>query len=292
MKETKKIWPVIGVICALILLLVVGIAMWLDGREQTPTQPSTEPGQSATAPTTGTDPTLETTEPAEVTESTDPVEVVPPPGTLPPTVVIPPQKDPNTGEETVIRFPCKVPGYDLVLEKLAPYEGMYVEDGSNVNVSGVAMLMVRNAGEYPVEYAQIHVGFGNVTLQFDITALPVGEQLVVQEKNGRKIPDATATSTTAMVVQRAQLDMSTHQVQVTDNGDNTLTIRNLTDKMIPTVRVFYKYYMEEENVFVGGIAFTVRITRLGANDSVTVQPSHYTSQTGRVVMVLTYDSEV
>ena len=47
-----------------------------------------------------------------------------------------------------------------------------------------------------------------------------------------------------------------------------------------------------ENMFVGGIAFTVRVTRLAAGGSVTVQPSHYTSTTSRVVMVLTYDSEV
>ena len=88
------------------------------------------------------------------------------------------------------------------------------------------------------------------------------------------------------------MEMSESKVQVIDNGDNTLTVKNLTNKTIPTVRVFYKYYMEEEDVFVGGIAFTVRITRLSAGASVTVQPSHYTSTTSRVVMVLTYDSEV
>jgi hypothetical protein len=86
--------------------------------------------------------------------------------------------------------------------------------------------------------------------------------------------------------------MSQNQVQVIDNGDNTLTIQNLTNKTIPTVRIFYKYYMKQEGVYVGGIAFTVRVTRLGPGASITIQPSHYTSQTSRVVMVLTYDSEV
>ena len=86
--------------------------------------------------------------------------------------------------------------------------------------------------------------------------------------------------------------MSESQVRVTENGNNTLSIRNLTNKSIPTVRVFYKYYMKEEGVFVGGIAFTVRLTRLGAGATVTVQPAHYNSQTCRVVMVLTYDTEV
>ena len=116
--------------------------------------------------------------------------------------------------------------------------------------------------------------------------------MVVQEKNGKSIPGGNATAATAMVVQRANMEMSETQVRVTDNGNNTLTIQNLTNATIPTVRVFYKYYMETEDIFVGGIAFTVRITRLNAGASVTLQPAHYTSKTSRVVMVLTYDSEV
>ena len=207
-------------------------------------------------------------------------------------MTIPPETDPETGDDTGISFPCQIPEYNLTIVKMAPYSGMFVEDGTNANVENVAMLLVENNGNYAVEYTQISVVCGQETLLFDISALPAGEKLVVQEKNGKSIPEGEIASATAMVVQRADMDMSESQVQVTDNGNNTLTIRNLTGKTIPTVRVFYKYYMEEEGLFVGGIAFTVRITRLGAGDSVTIQPNHYTSQTSRVVMVLTYDSEV
>jgi hypothetical protein len=116
--------------------------------------------------------------------------------------------------------------------------------------------------------------------------------LVVQEKNGKTLPSGDVTFLSAAVVHRADMELSEGKVQVTDNGNNTLTIKNLTGETIPTVRVFYKYYMADEDIFVGGIAFTVRITRLNPGASVTIQPSHYTSQTCRVVMVLTYDSEV
>ena len=88
------------------------------------------------------------------------------------------------------------------------------------------------------------------------------------------------------------MEMSESKVQVTDNGDNTLTVKNLSNETIPTIRVFYKYYMEDEKLFIGGIAFTVRVSMLGAGASVEIQPSHYASRTSRVVMILTYDSEV
>ena len=215
-------------------------------------------------------------------------EEVAPPIDLPPTVEIPTEKDPETGKEE-IKFPCKLEGYDLVIEKLAPYDGIYVEDGTNSNVKDVAMLLVRNDGDFPIEYTQISVEYEGKSLLFDVSALPVGESAVVQEKNGNSTPDGSPIGGEALVVQRANMEMSKDKIAVKDNGDNSITVTNLTDEMIPTVRVFYKYYMEDKDVFVGGIAFTVKVRRLGANSSIVVRPSHYTSQSGRIVMILTYD---
>lgn len=263
-------------------------------RPSNPTVTPNTPTEPSAPPVTPNDPSVEPEDPADtpVTPPEDPADTpVTPPEIRPPEVVIPPSVDPDTGKES-ISFPCRVPDYDLVIEKLAPYSGMFVENGANVPVDSVAMLQIHNDGDFPVEYTQICVQFGQDSLLFDISALPVGESLVVQEKAGKALPEGTATTVTAMVVQRAQMEMSENKVSVTDNGDNTLTVTNLTGETIPTVRIFYKYYMQNEGLFVGGIAFTVRITRLGPGASVTIQPSHYTSQTGRVVMVLTYDSEV
>lgn len=280
----------VGVLCILTLLAVGAIALVLDSRSPDPVFGifATEPTQASTEASgedNGEDPTQETTLPSEA-------QVTPPAvDDLPAAVVLPTEKDPQTGE-TSVAFPCQIPEYNLVIEKMAPYNGMFVEDGLNADTENVAMLLVHNDGDFPVEYTQIRVVHGQEELLFDISALPAGEKLVVQEKTGKAMPEGVTSSASALVVRRASMEMSESQVRVTDNGDNTLTIENLTDQTIPTVRVFYKYYMEGEDLFVGGIAFTVRVSRLGAGATVTIQPSHYTSQTSRVVMVLTYDSEV
>ncbi len=299
MNEKNRFKILIGVICVALVLLAIMVALLLDsqlpdpifGVFQTKPTASTEESQQQTE---DTEETIQETEPTTSTKepqiSTD--EPVTPPDEQPPSVVIPPEKDPETGEEIGISFPCQVPGYGLTIEKFAPYNGMFVEDGTNANIENVAMLLVSNSGDYPVEYTQIRVMCGQEELLFDISALPVGEKLVVQEKTGKTAAEEKVLSASALVVQRAKMEMSEGKVQVTDNGDNTLTIKNLTNETIPTTRIFYKYYMEDEDLFVGGIAFTVRITRLGPSASVTIQPSHYTSQTSRLVMVLTYNSEV
>lgn len=247
-------------------------------------QEGTLPGDSVEATTPTTEPAGQPEPPREEIPSDEPIQG----GS---TVVIPGEKDPETGS-TQLQFPCQIPEYDLVIEKLDAYGGLYVEDGSNGQVENVAMLMIHNQGDFPIEYTQISVQVGQEQLLFNITALPAGEKMVVQEKSGKPMPEGTASAAKALVVQGADMEMSEELVRVTDNGDNTLTIQNLTDKTIPTVRVFYKYFMEDENIFVGGIAFTLRVTRLGPGAAVTVQPSHYNSMTSQVVMVLTYDSEV
>ncbi len=279
MNEKNGLKPVIGILCVVFVLLAATVAVILDSQSPNPILRIFR-----------TELTEETQSDEDPTENPD--EQVVPPEDLPATVVIPSEKDPQTGEELGISFPCQVPGYNLIIEKMAPYTGMFVEDGSNANTQNVAMLLVKNDGGFPIEYTQIRVMWGQEELLFDISALPVGEKMVVQEKTGKSLAEGKAASATALVVQRANMEMSEGKVKVVDNGDNTLTIQNLTNEMIPTVRVFYKYYMENEKLFVGGIAFTVRVLRLGAGESMTIQPAHYTSQSSRVVMVLTYDSEV
>ena len=292
MNEKNHIHILIGVLCVLLLALACMVALILDSKSPDPifgifqTDPATttEDPQNPTEGNRGSSQETETTDPSD--------EQLTPPEHLPPTVVIPSEKDPQTGQELGISFPCQIPGYDLTIEKMAPYNGMFVEDGSNASSQNVAMLLVKNNSNFPVEYTQIRVMCGQEELLFDISALPEGEQLVVQEKTGKALSENEVTSASALVVQRANMEMSENKVQVIDNGDNTLTVKNLTSETIPTVRVFYKYYMEDEKLFVGGIAFTVRISRLGAGASVTIHPSHYTSRSSRVVMVLTYNSEV
>ena len=85
------------------------------------------------------------------------------------------------------------------------------------------------------------------------------------------------------------MEMSEGKVQVTDNGNNTLTIKNLTNKTIPTIRVFYKYYMEDGDIYVGGITFTAMVRDLKKNETQEIYPKHYVSEYSEILMVRVYE---
>lgn len=79
-------------------------------------------------------------------------------------------------------------------------------------------------------------------------------------------------------------------MRVTENADHSLTVTNLTGEDIACVRIFYKLYMQDEDVYVGGITYNARLVDLPAGGSQTVTPSHYAKGYSRVVMVRTYDT--
>lgn len=284
----------ITMICTLLVLVMIALAA-LRSCSVTPAPNGGQETILPTETTVTTEPDV-TTAPTGEQETTTPEdaggddEIVSVPdkndSDVPPVVVIP---DPDKVQPG-LQFPCAVPGHDLTIEKLAPYNGMFVEDGTNVQVTDVAMILVHNTGKDALEYTEITVKFAQETLVFQITALPAGERMVVQEKNGKSVPAGEPVEASALVVHRAQMAVAP-ELTVKDNGDNTLTVTNLTDQNIPTVRVFYKYYMEKEDLFVGGIAFTLRIINLHADSSMVVQPAHFISGSSRVVMALTYDTQ-
>lgn len=228
-----------------------------------------------------------TEEPAETTTSE--TEYTPDVTPTAPTVVIPevtlPSKD-------VLSLPYTIPGTDLVVERIASYDGIYLEDGSDVELTGVAMILVYNAGKKPVEYASISMKYDDKTLKFELSGLASGARVACQEISRGACSSADLVECTADVALLDSFGMAASQVSLTDNGDNTITVTNLTDQNIVTVRVFYKYYMTDENVYIGGITFTAKISNLGANESVVISPSHYASGASKVIMVRTYDENV
>lgn len=127
-------------------------------------------------------------------------------------------------------------------------------------------------------------------MEFDASDIPAGATIVVQEKNKTAYQSGTYADCSAVVAEMGEFEMSADQVKVEETENGSLLVTNLTDEEIPCVRIFYKFYMEEEEAYVGGITYTAKLTGLSAGGSQTVSPSHYAAGSSRVMMVRTYDS--
>lgn len=195
----------------------------------------------------------------------------------------------NTSDK--ISLPYTIPDTGLVIEKFAGYDGVFIEDGSDSSISGVTAMVLTNKGKRAAEYVNISVKRNGKELKFEASAIPAGATVVVQEAGKTSYKKGTYTECSADVAPIESFEMSKDSVKVKDNGDNSLTVTNLTDSTIPCVRVFYKFYMEDESAYVGGITYTAKLTGLEAGKSQKITPSHFVSGSSRIMMVRTYDTE-
>ena len=190
----------------------------------------------------------------------------------------------------VVTFPYKIPGTTLVVSSIISYEGIYLEDGSDEKIAGVAAILVTNEGKTAIEYTSITLMHKDNTLLFEASVIPAGASVVIQEKNRQDLPECKFSSCTAVAAELPTYSQFGENVKVIENGDGSLTVQNLTDQEIPCVRVFYKFYMREENTYVGGITYNAKVVNLKPNESQVITPSHYAEGYSQVVMVREYSS--
>lgn len=193
-------------------------------------------------------------------------------------------------EAEKVILPYKIPGTDLVVEKIEPFNGIFLEDGSDVAVSNVTTMLLKNKGTSEIEFAAISIKCDEQELLFDVSVLPAGASVIVQEKNMTEYKQGTYHECKAEAAQVESLEMSENKVKVTEKENDSLEVTNLTNETISTVRIFYKYYMEEENVYVGGITYTAKIDNLEKGSSQLVTPKHYLDGSSQVVMIRTYEN--
>lgn len=199
----------------------------------------------------------------------------------------------NTVEQKkeTITFPYSVPNSNLVVQKITSYDGIFLEDGSDSEITGVTAIVLQNTGVTAIEYAKIALKNDEYTMMFEASDIDAGAAVVVQEMSQTLYQQNTYTECVADVAEINELDKSVDEIDVKENADGSLRVSNLTGEVIPCVRLFYKFYMEEENTYVGGITYTARLIDLEAGSSQTITPSHYLAGYSKVVMVRTYDTK-
>ena len=291
----RMLLPAAVVLAVVALVLVAGRRTGDSLPTETGSPVRTEPVQVTTVPAfipTETEPTAmpETSQAAETTEPpvTEPVRTEPP-QTEPPEDVR--TEPPTQTEPEQLKFPCRISGTELVLQKVSGYDGVFLEDGQDAPASNVCAIVVVNASDRDVEYAEITLDREDISLEFRVSGLTAGSSALVLEQYGEAYAEGSSYyGCSAGVSMVDRFELSRELVEVTEHEDGGLTITNRSDEYIPCVRVFYKFYMSDVDVYVGGITYTAKLVDLAPGASQHIQPSHYLTGMSRIVMVKTYDT--
>ena len=176
---------------------------------------------------------------------------------------------------------------DIKIQHINSYSGIFIEDGSDVEVDNVAAIQVKNTSKKALEFAQIQIYNGDKKLVFDVSSLPANSSAIIMEKNKApldKSKSITYGGTTGGYTNKLEKDATIKYQKVDNNG---IKVTNKSNKNIPCVRIFYKY-KSSEGYYIGGITYTAKINNLKAKESQTIYPSHFDSDGGERMMIKTY----
>ncbi len=184
-----------------------------------------------------------------------------------------------------IAFPYTISEEGLVIEQISPYNGYYIEDASDKEVSGVAAIVVTNNGG-DLEFAGIGISQGERSLAFSASQIPAGATVIIQEQTGASYSSSEPYYSATATTRRAEhFEMSEELVTVEDTGNNTLSVTNISGLVLSEVKVFFKNYLSEEDIYVGGITYSVTLKDVEPDTVTEVSAGHYDSQYSRVVEV-------
>ena len=177
-----------------------------------------------------------------------------------------------------------VAGAMLVARNLLPYDGpkLWDEEGE---LSGVASLELWNAGDTAIRYAEILVWQGQKAYTFTATYIPPGGRVVVLEKNRSPYTREGVTDVEYAVV--VPMEESEATVIVAEDDAFSLRVRNETQELLSTVRVFYKQYDAQKDVYIGTMTYSAVIHDLRPGESKSLVPYGYVSGYTKVVAVVT-----
>lgn len=193
--------------------------------------------------------------------------------------------DPNIREE--MSLPYTIPGTQLVIDRIDGYSGVFLEDGSDEEVSDIFAIHVQNQGEN-VEYSSINLEVGGQELNFEISDLPSGTAVSVLESSAAPYESGEALYRGSQTAYIDAFDMLESEVGIVVGADNSIAVTNLTGEKIQSLRIFYKFVQGQE--YLGGITYTAKIEDLPGGETKTIYPSHFSTEGSRIMMVRMYET--
>lgn len=187
-------------------------------------------------------------------------------------------------DENCAVFPCKVEGTELTALSLISYEGTFPEDGGDSEVAGIAALMLRNNADEHIYDARITVKQRERILTFEFTHLPGNGEILVVEKNKQPFNGDAILGCDGVVRSEDRKDW-TDKLLFTPTGQRGLIVKNLTERQLKDIVVYYKTYYAPAGFYVGGITYSVRIDAIARKEEVQLFPCPFIAEGSEVVWV-------
>lgn len=196
---------------------------------------------------------------------------------------LPPERTVCTMTRQELQFPAAVEGTTLRILNTVCYEGAFLENGGDTPVVDVLGIMLENTGESHVRTAWVMLSKAGERFCFFARDLPPGSRTIVLESAGTLWRDETFDSVCGGAEISQEDLLVSEDVEITPAEMGSVFVTNHTDHSLYELELIYKNYLEEDSVYLGGVAYEHRIPILQSGETVTIYPSRYAAGYSRFV---------
>ena len=181
-------------------------------------------------------------------------------------------------------FPISVPGTALVIRNLISYEGEFIEDVNGTFETNMVAACLENVGTKGIECARVVLSWPDGAYVFDVEMLPAGMTAVVLEKY--KQPYSLHPWSQCGGVQKTAIDnwLDT-EIKVIPITQTKIKIQNETDHVLSDTTIYFKNYMQDEDLLLGGVVYSYHAGSLAPGDTIIVEPYYYVQDYSMIVRI-------
>lgn len=198
-----------------------------------------------------------------------------------------PAKSNEEGLVANMTLPYSIPNKNLDILSIGQYEGKFVEDGSDDKKDNVLAIVVKNTSDKTISSGEIKlrkIGTSK-SIKFIFTNLKAGSSALVMESTGEV--NFNGENKYVYISSSVNTEESTSlmedKIEVTTK-DKNITVKNLTDKNLNTVYVYYKI-VTDGNCYLGGITYRAKFENVKGEKSVTADTLHFSNKNSEIIKI-------
>ena len=198
-----------------------------------------------------------------------------------------PAKSNEEGLVANMTLPYSIPNKNLDILSIGQYEGKFVEDGSDDKKDNVLAILVKNTSDKTISSGEIKlrkIGTSK-SIKFIFTNLKAGSSALVMESTGEV--NFNGEDKYVYISSNVNTEDSTSlmedKIEVTTK-DKNITVKNLTNKNLNTVYVYYKI-VTDGNCYLGGITYRAKFENVKGEKSVAADTLHFSNKNSEIIKI-------
>ena len=183
-------------------------------------------------------------------------------------------KDEQTETEPQVQKIFELGDEKITAENVSPYEGAYLENGDEEQVSGLYAMKFTNIGNKTIQSAQIIFGDGTQELVFQFEMLPVGQTITVVEWNKLSVAAEELKYIDSNISYLEDGLENAGSIEVIGGEDGVIQVKNITDEALPLVRIFYRN-TDSNGSMIGGPCHSALLDGIAPGETIQVEADYW-----------------